>query len=551
MVKLSRLILIVLCTATCFIAAAQSLESDVDKLLLAQYKPGGPGATALIAKNGKVIYRKAFGKANLELNVPMKPENVFELGSITKQFTAVAILMLQEQGKLSLQDDITKYISDYPVHGKKITVHQLLNHTSGIKSYTSIPSFMKMARTDMSPTELINSFKNEPMDFDPGEKWSYNNSGYIILGYIIEKVSGKTYADFIEENIFKKVGMSHSLYGSMSKIIPGRANGYQPAKNGYVNADYLSLSLPYAAGSLMSTVDDMFLWSQAIHTNKLITNESKQKAFANTTLNDGKPTYYGYGWMPNDINGSSSIEHGGGIFGYTTMGIYVPSDNVYVIILTNSNDNSPDEVATKITALALGKPYATKAITLTPAQMQKWVGTYEFEEGVLRMITLDGNEIYSQKAGSIKIKLLPTGANTFTFEGSTTQYEFKEVAGKKSVVYKNRIQQSAGIETSKKTTVEKATAEKASVVLDANQLKEYIGSYELQPGFVIDVTSIGNQLFAQATNQPRFELFAVKPGSFFLKVVEASIDFNKDTTGKIISLTLHQGGRDIEGQKIK
>jgi len=534
----------------CFVApilgAAQPLETQVDQLLSAQYKPGGPGATALIAKNGKVIYRKAFGKANLELNVPMKPENVFELGSITKQFTAVAILMLQEQGKLSVDDDITKYLPDYPVKGKKITIHQLLNHTSGIKSYTDMPSFIKMARTDMTPTELINTFKNEPMDFEPGEQWNYNNSGYIILGFIIEKVSGKTYADFIAENIFKKLGMTSSSYGSMSAIIPNRASGYQPTETGYVNADYLSLSLPYAAGSLMSNVDDMFLWSQAIHNNTLIKKESKQKAFINTALNNGKPTYYGYGWGPNDINGSATLEHGGGIFGYNTMGIYVPGDNVYVLVMTNSNGNSPDGVATKMAALAVGKPYTTKATVLTPAQLQKWVGTYEFEDGAIRMITLEEDKLYSQKTGSTKMKLLATSANAYTFDGATTQYEFSDATGKKSVIFKDRIRQSKGVETNKK-----APAEKAAMVLDANQLNQYIGSYELQPGFVIDVTTIGNQLFAQATNQPKFELYADKPGSFFLKVVEASVDFNKDANGNIISLTLHQGGRDMEGKKIK
>ncbi len=543
--KLAASFLIISCFI--FTAGAQTLESQVDRMLSDQYKADGPGAAALIAKNGKVIYRKAFGKANLELDVAMKPDNVFELGSITKQFTAVAILMLMEQGKLGLEDDITKYIPDYPTKGKTINIHHLLNHSSGIKSYTDMESFMKLARTDMTPLELIGVFKNEPMDFDPGTDWRYNNSGYILLGYIIEKVSGKSYADFIDQHIFKKLGMGHSFYGSKSALIPHRASGYQPAEKGFNNADYLSMTLPYAAGSLMSNVDDMLLWSEAIHNNTLITKESRQKAFTNHPLSNGKLSYYGYGWQPDEINGTPCIEHGGGIFGYTTMGIYLPGENVYVIILTNRTGISPGDVAVKIAAHAIGKPYVEKAtVTLTEAALKKWTGTYEFDKGVLRFVTYENGNLYSQREGSTKLKLLPTGPASFTFEGATTQYEFSEEKGKKTVLMKMRIQHTKGVESDKKPTPEKKPVE-----LDAAALQQYVGSYELQPGFIIEITTAGNQIFAQATGQPKFEIFAEKPGTFFLKVVKASIDFNKDAGGKVISLTLHQGGNDMEGKKIK
>jgi CubicO group peptidase (beta-lactamase class C family) len=534
----------ILCTLG---AGAQSFEIQADEVMASQYKPGGPGATILVAKEGKPIYRKAFGKANLELNVPMTPENVFELGSITKQFTAVAILMLMEQGKLNLSDEITKFIPDYPTHGRKITIHHLLNHTSGIKSYTDVPAFRKMARTDMTPTELINTFKNEPMDFEPGEQWHYNNSGYILLGYIIEKASGMTYENFISENIFKKLGMTHSWYGSKSKIIPNRASGYQPAPGGFANADYLSMTLPYAAGSLMSTVDDMLLWSQAIHNNRLITKENRQKAFTNYGLNNGERMDYGYGWGPNEINGIPSIEHGGGIFGYTTMGIYLPAENLYVIVLTNNSAVSPGDAAIKIAALAAGKAYATKPTTkLSETQLKKWTGIYEFDKGMLREISFENGQLYSQRQGSSKMKLLATSPSAFTFDGGFTQYEFSEVQGKKTVLLKDRIRRSKGLLTDK-TSLTPTASERP----DSTTLKQYVGTYELKPGFEIEVSSAGSQLFAQATGQSKFELFAGKPGSFYLKVVEASMDFNKDSAGKVTSLTLHQGGQDIEGKKIK
>jgi CubicO group peptidase (beta-lactamase class C family) len=235
--------------------------------------------------------------ANLELQVPMSADHVFEIGSITKQFTAVAILMLVEAGKLNVQDEITKYLPDYPTQGHTITIHHLLNHTSGIKSYTSM-DLGAIARTDMSPMEIIDFFKNEPMDFAPGERWLYNNSGYIILGYIIEQVSEKSYEDFVEQNIFKPLGMDNSRYGSKGELIPMRAAGYQTTQNGYVNAAYLSMTLPYAAGSLMSTVDDLHKWQLALLNNSLISEESKNLAYTDGKLNNGKRMGYGYGLRP-------------------------------------------------------------------------------------------------------------------------------------------------------------------------------------------------------------------------------------------------------------
>ena len=220
---------------------------------------------------------KGFGMANLELDVKVEPKHVFEIGSITKQFTAVSILLLEEQGKLSLGNEITKYIPDYPTQGKTITIHNLLNHTSGIKSYTNIPSFVENARTHMSPLELIDTFKDEPMEFELGTKFSYNNSRYILLGYIIENITGDSYAEFIKEEIFDKLNMADSYYGSMIDIIPNRASGYSQTDAGYRNADYLSLILPYAAGSIMTTTSDLLKWQNAIDANTLISDQHWRK----------------------------------------------------------------------------------------------------------------------------------------------------------------------------------------------------------------------------------------------------------------------------------
>lgn len=544
--KKFTLLFFIVAVYSCSVVYAQNLDKQFDALLQDNYTAGKPGVTALVYKDGETMYRKAFGMANLELDVPMKPENVFELGSITKQFTSVSILMLMEQGKLSLDDEITKYLPEYPTEGKKITIHNLLNHTSGIKSYTDLPNFRATARTDQSPKEIIDIFKDEPMDFDPGEKWYYNNSGYIVLGYIIEKVSGKSYADFISDNIFVPLKMNNSYYGSKSNLIKKRASGYMPIEGGYKNADYLSMTLPYAAGSLMSCVDDMLLWHKAVHNNTLISAESRAKAFTGGILNNGKPTHYGYGWQVSEINGTESIEHGGGIFGYVTQGVYVPSENVYVILLTNTNGISPQDPAVKMAALAIGKPYPAEDVSaaLSTDEMNKWVGNYEFDNEVLRTITLEDGQLYSQREGSDKLKIYADSATKFHFEGGLTTYEFTMESGKKVANFAARIAKSKGAETSRKPATEKEV-----VTIAANTLNEYSGSYELQPGFIIEVTTKEGKIFGQATGQPAFEMFAEAEDTFFLKVVAAQLVFGRNEAGEVANLTLNQGGQSLKGDK--
>ncbi|WP_281540754.1 serine hydrolase [Maribacter aestuarii] len=528
------------------LAKGQNLALQFDDLITKQYKPEDPGITALVYKNGETLYRKAFGMANLELGVKMTPEHVFELGSITKQFTAVSILMLMEQGKLSLEDEITKFLPDYPTNGQRITVHHLLNHTSGIKSYTNMGDLISFARIDRTPIEIIDYFKNAPMDFNPGEKWNYNNSGYILLGFIIEKVSGQSYADFIQEHIYEPLGMKNSFYGSKTKLIPKRASGYQPSEEGFRNADFISMTLPYAAGSLMSNVDDMLRWHKAIHNNELIKESSKKLAFTNTFLNNGKKTNYGYGWQIDEIQDLPSIEHGGGIFGYVTHGVYAPDENVYVILLTNRNGSSPQEIAVKMAALAMGKPYpdAESGIALPNEKLEKWVGNYEFENEVIRSITMKDGLLFSRRDGSENLKLFPVSENRFYFDRGTAFYDFSMKEGKKEVVFNSRINKDIGVETDKMPVTEKN-----EIAVDASQLEEYVGVYELSSQFKITVTVNDGKIYGQATGQPQFEMFAESKDTFFLKVVAAQIIFSRDDDGAVTALTLNQGGQSLKGIK--
>lgn len=328
-------------------------EKKIDSLILSEFRnKNEPGGIFMVIKNGKNIYRKAFGKANLELDVNMTPDNVFQIGSMTKQFTAIAILILEQQGKLSVKDPVSKYIKDYP-SGDKITVHHLLTHTSGIKDFTKMKSLSSIAQKEMKPEMMVDFFKNEPVNFAPGEKFEYNNSGYVVLGYIIELASGDTYENFIQKNIFDKAGMTHSYYASDRKVIPKRAYGYHKKEYGFVNKTVISFSIPFSSGSLMSTADDMLKWQQALNQNILLDSKESQKAFQKYALNNGEEFTYGYGWHLKDTNGTPNREHGGSIFGFKSMAVYIPEEDIYVIGLSNCDCHSPTDISRNIAKATL------------------------------------------------------------------------------------------------------------------------------------------------------------------------------------------------------
>lgn len=525
----------------------KALSAEFDKLLSAQYKTGETGCAALVAVKGQIIYKKAFGLANVELNVPMQPDMVFRIGSITKQFTAVAILQLMEQGKLSLQDDITKYIPDYPTQAYKITIENLLTHTSGIKSYTNVPEFAKYVKEDLSPAEAIDKFKNLPMEFAPGSKWNYNNSGFFLLGYIIEKITGMKYQDYVEQNLLKPAGMTNSLYGSDKKIVKNRAYPYQGEGENLENADYLSMLLPYSAGSLMSTVEDLYKWNRALIANKFVKKENLEKAWTEYKLSDGKSTHYGYGWFLAQIQGSPTIEHGGGINGYLTNGIYLPDEDIFVAVFSNNTSKAPDLVSMKMAAVALGKPYSYTEIPVPAELIDQYPGVYADENGTEVIILKDGTSLFSQRSGGRKDAMKQYSKDSFFFNDNLKLVNFTR--NSKGII--------TGVETNERgvitryTKTNKPVPSHIEIKLSPEVLAQYAGDFQLAPGFIISITIEGDRIFTQATGQGKVEVYPESETRFFLKVVDAQLDFVKDETGKYNKVILHQGGRDMDGKRVK
>ena len=533
-------------------AGREDRAKKIDAVMAEVYKPGQPGAAIIVRKDGETIFRKGYGLADLELGVPIEPDMVFRLGSITKQFTAVSILMLAQEGKLGLQDEITKFLPDYPTQGRKITVEHLLTHTSGIQSYTDMAEWLPLWRKDFSVKELIDLFKDKPMQFEPGERWAYNNSGYILLGAIIEKVSGESYEHFVDGHIFKPLGMKSSTYGSTERVIPRRVPGYQMGKGGFVNAPYLSMTQPYAAGSLLSTVDDLAVWSDAVFSGQLVKKEWLDKAFTPYKLKNGESSGYGYGWMAADFSGHRSIEHGGGINGFTTYEMTFPEDRIFLAILTNSTapGRDPEPRAVKIAWLALGLAEPErKVVSLSAKDLDRLAGVYEDARETTATVTREGGKTFIQRQGGAKSELLAASpAEFFTRDNPARILAAKDAAGN---VTKLRIEPRIGPAQVYTKTAKPIPSPRKEAPVDPKIYDLYSGDYELAPEFILTVLRRGDKLISRATGQGEVELFPESETRFFLKIVDAQVDFVKDASGRVTGLVLHQGGQDLPAKKIR
>jgi len=531
---------------------AAQVVSELDRLLAARFPLDGPGAAVVLVKDGRVIFRKGYGMANLELKNPMQPDMVFEIGSITKQFTSTAILMLVEQGKISLDDDLHKYLPDYPDKGTKISIENLLTHTSGIKSYTNDLKWMSMWRQDMTVQQIIDLTKDDPLEFPPGTKWKYDNTGYILLGAIIEKVSGLSYADYIRKNIFEPLGMKHSYYGSNSAVIPGRASGYSKDGGNWVNARYLSMTQPYAAGSLMSSVDDLAIWDAAISAGKLLSKASWDRAFTPYKLANGDDTHYGYGWSVDAYDGHSIIRHNGGIFGYVSEVARLPNDHVFVALLTNSDGHDFDTgfLATELAAVAIGDPYREPVkVKLDPREFDSYTGVYRNRDQTLGTVRREGDRLFAQRAGLPRLEIFAYSDHEFFFKDSFVRLAFeKDASGNIAALV---ISRPNGAKERATRTIEPLPSAPVEIKVAPDLLRRYVGDYQLSPGFVLTVTLEGEQLMSQATGQQKVAIFPASDSEFFLKVVNAQISFITDASGHVEKLILHQGGRDTPGPKVK
>jgi CubicO group peptidase (beta-lactamase class C family) len=442
-------LLIILFLACSTLLYGQTKEEKLQRLFEAYSNTNKFNGTVLISRGGKLLLNKGYGFKNVKESVLNTPATIFQIGSLTKQFTATAILKLQEDGKLKVQDKLSKYFPGYP-KGDSITIEHLLTHTSGIYNYTNDPVFMQTrAVKPIIQDSMLVLFRNKPLNFSPGSKFSYSNSNYMLLGYIIEKVSKKPYERYVRETIFKPAKMNSSGFDFAHSTNPLKAQGYEIiAGEESREAPVVDSSVAYAAGAIYSTTNDLYQWHKSLLNEKIIRKTSIEKAL---TPFKNK---YGYGWSIDTMNGKKTTSHGGGIFGFSTFMVSVPQDDIFIVLLNNTSNPNLKKISDDALAILYDKPY-----------------------------------------------VLPEA--------------------------------------------------RKEVILSTDGLNKYAGVYELMPQFSLKVFVEDGKLFGQATGQQKAQLFPQKEDYFFLKVVDAQIEFAKDAAGKVTSLTLFQGGQKLAGKKVE
>tara|TARA_R110000765_G_scaffold140504_1_gene241073 strand:- start:15 stop:1775 length:1761 start_codon:yes stop_codon:yes gene_type:complete len=562
------------------VAYGQTKTEQIDELLKEYLAYSKFNGSALVAKDGKVIFKKGYGMANMEWDIPNNPNTKHRLGSVTKQFTAMLILQMVAEGKLDLQAPITNYLPEYPKeNGDKITTHHLLTHTSGIPNYTSFPDFFKdVSRDPYTPEEFTTKFQDMELEFTPGEKFNYSNSGYFLLGVLIEKLSGKTYEEMLDEKIFFPLGMKESGFDHHSDILKNRATGYENNGNGFINSPFLDMSIPYAAGSLYATVEDLYLWDQALYTNKLLSQKYMDMYFKPHTPAFGS-FHYAYGWMVgNEALGNTTdsiavITHGGGINGFNTQISRQLSDKSLIVLLNNTGGAPLGKITQSILGIINDKSYdlpktplasklleviASKGIDAGVAYFNKNKDNKDFDVNENEMNQTGYQLLRSDKTKEaiqvfkLNVDAYPKSANVYD---SYAEALMKSGDNKGAIEnYTKAVEMNPGNENAidmlTKLGVDTSNLTKVFEVPEA-LLESYIGVYELMPTFKITITKEGKQLKAQATGQPMLDILAKSNDTFYLKEVAAQIQFIKDENGAIESLTLFQNGQEMNGKKVE
>jgi CubicO group peptidase (beta-lactamase class C family) len=341
---------------------AAVLEKKIDELLAAHARVNGFSGTVLLASQGRPLFAKGVGYANVEWQIPNTTKTKFRIGSITKQFTSMLVMQLREQGKIKLEDSVCVYVTPCPDAWKPVTIHHLLTHTSGIPTYTAIAAWRQTNMMPKTIDQMMAIFRDLPLEWVPGEKYAYNNSGYFLLGVVIEKTSGKKYEQALQDMILTPLGLTDTGYDWSRTIIPRRASGYSGKGETLQNVAPLDMQQPYAAGSLYSTVDDLLKWDQALYTEKLLPAAARQVMWTPFKEN------YAYGWIIGEpaaavFGGHKRVAHGGGINGFTSVIVRLPEPNVTVIVLSNNASATASLIGRDVAAIYYGQPYTTPGAT--------------------------------------------------------------------------------------------------------------------------------------------------------------------------------------------
>jgi CubicO group peptidase (beta-lactamase class C family) len=510
-------------------AGFPSLESYVDGLFaFIARKESAPGAAVLVSKDGTILFKKGYGLADIGYKIPVSTVTKFRIGSVTKQFIAAAILKLQEEGRISVTDKLSKFIPDFP-RGDEVTIHHLLTHTSGIQSFTSRPGFLETATVYTTNQRMIDSIKTYPYDFNPGENFEYNNSGFFILGYIIEKVTGMSYGSYLKETFFDPLGMKNTGVHTSRLILENEATGYAINNGKFEKALNWDMSRAGGAGSMYSTVEDLFLWNEAVFNGKVLNDASLKTAFTSVLLNNGqKPAAmdYGYGWTFWNTRDIRFIGHSGGLHGFLSQLTRQPEEQLTVAVLTNCNpaqeEKYPVQLAENIAEYELWQKMSeqvsyTADTTLSGEELKAYEGRYDYGNAMVLTVVCEENQLYAKMTGQQQFEIFPRGNDEFFWKVVEARIRFlKNDAGEIT----GGIHYQGGRELQVKKLPELTIISVEQAILE-----KYAGDYQYQPDMIISITAGEGKLLARAGGQNSVEMFPVSETEFMAKEMNASLKF--------------------------
>jgi CubicO group peptidase (beta-lactamase class C family) len=533
-------------------------ETFIDSLMNRQYPADLPGAVILVAKDGKPAFRKAYGMADMEFQVSNKAEYLFPLLSLSKQFTAVCILQLVQEGKISLKDNIKTYLPNYNDHKRTITIEHLLTHTSGIPGFDENTDFMPAK--DYQRDDLLNLFMNDSLLFEPGSNFAYTNSGYYLLALVIEKASGSTYPAYINEHIFKKAGMLHSCIATNDSIIANLVRPYSSTPGTRItNADDFKWSSLSGSGNIVSCADDLLKWDEALYDNSLIKQELLQKAFTPFRTTGGKSCNYGYGWATEKYQHVLFLSHRGNESGYATAGIRLPSLHTSIYILSNNGSSAAGSIATKI-ALHLCKfhlplPGTYKA---SPQDLKALKGTYSIDRIGMRIakshcfVTNSNDSLFIQEPESEKILLLPVKKDQYMSSRHFGLYYRFSRGSRGDVTGLDVYNLPVNIgRIGERQKLSATTPDDMKFITPSEEeLQKRCGKFDFGADAYATVTLKNSKLWVQFSDQPVAELFPESEFRFIEKNTAVIYEFMADSKGDVNKVIFH-GALDHVGIRVK
>jgi CubicO group peptidase (beta-lactamase class C family) len=519
-----------------------------ESVLADAYAANAPGVAVLVMRGDEVLYRGARGEADLDADVPLKPGDRFRIGSVTKPIAAVGLLTLVDAGKVALDDPLSKFLPDYP-GGDGVTVEQLLNHTSGIKSYTDIPGVMDgPIERDLSTAQMLDYFRDAAPDFAPGEQWRYNNSGYVLVGAVIEAASGQPWHEYLREAVFEPLGMDDTGYGADPDVVERQVKGYSLKDGAAAPAAKLSMTQPHAAGALVSTVDDLARFSRALHEGRVL--EPATYARMITPVGRAQDASYGYGIQVSAVRGAPALQHDGGIHGFTAQLTYVQGPDLTVAVLHNSDSPSPAQspsgLARRLAAAALGDPYpAMTPVAVDAAVLKQYEGVYRVDDTATRTLRVVDGTLTVRRTDRMREDLTAIADDTFVYSDGFNRIRMERDADG-TVTAMRFFPEGEGEGMVAERTDQ---ALEVPITLPREELERLAGVYRMQAEeltIAVDGEAISGHIKGQPAAVP-FE--AITPTRFSGDLVGAELTFAPDT-GPAQTATLRQWGTTLVFERI-